>query len=295
MDLATIEEIRQVKYRYLRCVDLKRWDELAEVFTPDATVDYGTPVYGKPLKIAGRDEIVGFLRAKLGPDMITVHRAGQPEITVDGDTASGTWSFEDTVIATEHRIVIVGAAFYQDRYERGEDGRWRIAHTGYVRTYEAMLSLDDLPSFRLTAKPATGGTGADEAGVAGGVEVTNVIDRSGVTNEAVADNGASVSDGAEVAHPAVRGRGGGGREDHRGGRAYRPPRTWQRGTSTWPAASRRRCGWPGPTSATSRTSCSRPARTPRWAWTTPTPCTCTRTSVTTPSTWSPGGAGGRPT
>ena len=163
MDLATIEEIRQVKYRYLRCVDLKRWDELAEVFTPDATVDYGTPVYGKPLKIAGRDEIVGFLRAKLGPDMITVHRAGQPEITVDGDTASGTWSFEDTVIATGHRIVIVGAAFYEDRYERGADGRWRIAHTGYVRTYEAMLSLDDLPSFRLTAKLADGAVGAGAA------------------------------------------------------------------------------------------------------------------------------------
>ena len=56
------------------------------------------------------------------------------------------------MIATEHRIVIVGAAFYQDRYERGADGRWRIAHTGYVRTYEAMMSLDDLPSFRITAK-----------------------------------------------------------------------------------------------------------------------------------------------
>ncbi len=79
MDLATIEEIRQVKYRYLRCVDLKLWDELAGVFTPDATVDYGTQVYGKPLKLAGRDEIVGFLRDKLGPDMITVHRAGQDE------------------------------------------------------------------------------------------------------------------------------------------------------------------------------------------------------------------------
>ena len=49
-------------------------------------------------------------------------------------------------------MVIKGAAFYQDRYRRGEDGRWRIAHTGYVRTYEAMLSLDDLPSFRITAQ-----------------------------------------------------------------------------------------------------------------------------------------------
>ena len=83
VDLATIEEIRQVKYRYLRCVDLKLWDELAAVFTPDATVDYGTQVYGKPLKLDGRDAIVGFLRKNLGPTMITVHRAGQPEITVD--------------------------------------------------------------------------------------------------------------------------------------------------------------------------------------------------------------------
>ncbi len=152
MDLVTLEEIRQVKYRYLRCVDLKLWDEMAEVVTPDATVDYGTLAYGKPLKISGRDEIIAFLRAKLGPDIVTVHSAGQPEITVDGDLATGTWSFEDTVIATEHRVVIKGAAFYQDRYQRGADGRWRISHTGYVRTYEAMMSLDDLPSFRLTAK-----------------------------------------------------------------------------------------------------------------------------------------------
>ena len=162
IDLATIEEIRQVKYRYLRCVDLKLWDELAGVFTPDATVDYGTQVYGKPLKLAGRDEIVGFLRDKLGPDMITVHRAGQPEITVDGATAAGTWRFSDTVIAAEYRVVIVGSAFYKDRYQRCADGQWRISHTGYTRTYEAMMSLDDLPSFRITAKLGTG----DEADVA---------------------------------------------------------------------------------------------------------------------------------
>ena len=54
MDLVALEEIRQVKYCYLRCVDLKLWDELAEVFTPDATVDYGTMVYGRPHKLAGR-------------------------------------------------------------------------------------------------------------------------------------------------------------------------------------------------------------------------------------------------
>jgi hypothetical protein len=185
MDLVTLEEIRQVKYRYLRCVDLKLWDEMAEVFTPDATADYGTHAYGQPLKITGRDEIISFLRTRLGPDVITVHSAGQPEITVEGDTASGTWSFEDTVIATEHRIVVKGAAFYQDRYQRGADGRWRIAHTGYVRTYEAMLSLDDLPSFRLIAKlevpaaeaPAAAAAAAPVAAAQNGAEVADAAVR----------------------------------------------------------------------------------------------------------------------
>jgi ketosteroid isomerase-like protein len=152
MDPTTLEEIRQVKYRYLRCVDLKLWDEIGDTFTEDATVDYGTKAYGKPLRMSGRDEIVAFFRTSLGPEILTVHAAGQPEITVEGDTATGIWSFQDTVIATRYRVVVSGAAFYHDRYRRGGDGRWRIAHTGYVRTYEATMSLDDLPSFRLIAK-----------------------------------------------------------------------------------------------------------------------------------------------
>ena len=151
MDLAVLEEIRQLKYRYLRCVDQKLWDEMAELFTEDATVDYGTHVYGKPLKLGGRGEIIAFFRAKLGPEIITVHAAGQPEITVDGDQATGCWRFEDTVIATEWKVVIGGAAFYEDRYRKCDDGKWRISHTGYVRIYESTQSFDDLPSWKLTA------------------------------------------------------------------------------------------------------------------------------------------------
>jgi hypothetical protein len=151
VDLIALEEIRRLKYRYLRCVDLKRWDEFADTLTADATANYGTPVYGEPLNLTGREEIVAFMRDKLGPEIITVHFASQPEIDIDGDEAAGTWAFQDTVIATEHRVMIQGAAFYEDRYQRGADGAWRIRHTGYVRTCEAMLSLDDLPHFQLTS------------------------------------------------------------------------------------------------------------------------------------------------
>src|ERR1022692_1417993 len=154
MDLVALEEIRRVKYRYLRCVDLKLWDEIVDVFTPDATADYGTPSAGRPLQLGSRDEIVTFLRDSLGPRIITLPAPGQPEIDIDGETATGIWRFEDTVIATEYRLVIVGAAFYEDRYRREGDGRWRIAHTGYVRIYEATMSLDDLPGLKLTANRA---------------------------------------------------------------------------------------------------------------------------------------------
>jgi hypothetical protein len=151
MDLVELEKIRMLKYRYLRCMDLKLWDEFEDVFTEDATADYGTPSAGRPLKLGSRDEILNFLRDSLGNDIITLHAAGQPEIQIDGEAASGTWRFEDTVIATEFNVVITGAAFYEDRYRRGEDGIWRIAHIGYERIYEATMSLDDLPSWKLPA------------------------------------------------------------------------------------------------------------------------------------------------
>ena len=151
MDLAELERIRQLKYRYLRCVDLKLWDEIGEVFTPDAVADYGTPAMGKPLLLTCRDAIVAFLRDNMGPGIISLHAAGQPEIEIDGDTAAGIWRFTDTVIATEFKVVIAGAAFYEDSYARGADGEWRISRTGYTRIYESSMSLDDWPSWRLTA------------------------------------------------------------------------------------------------------------------------------------------------
>ena len=146
MDLVALEEIRQVKYRYLRCVDLKLWDDLAEVFTPDATVDYGTMVYGQPLTLAGRDEIVAFLRDKLGPDMITVHSAGQPEITVDGDEASIETQFITFDVAgapkpeggwpagtfgAQGAIKPIESGYYRFAFRR-TGGTWRIRHQDVI-------------------------------------------------------------------------------------------------------------------------------------------------------------------
>ncbi|MBF6210331.1 nuclear transport factor 2 family protein [Nocardia puris] len=149
MDLAAVEAIRQLKYRYFRTLDLKAWTEFADTLTEDAIGRYGTRALGEPLVLDGRAAITAFLRENLGPDVITVHIANHPEITVDGDTATGSWAFEDTVLATAYGVEIRGAGYYTDRYRREDDGVWRIAETGYRRIYEASRSLADTPSHRL--------------------------------------------------------------------------------------------------------------------------------------------------
>ncbi|MDP9117522.1 MAG: nuclear transport factor 2 family protein [Actinomycetota bacterium] len=147
MDLVELELIRQLKYRYLRNLDLKQWDEFGQTLTVDVTASYGDR-----LSFSGREDVVAYMRQALGAGaIITVHQCHHPEITVDADSATGRWYLEDKVIITDHRLMLTGAAFYDDTYRRCEDGKWRIAKTSYIRSYEAMQSLDDTPSWSLTA------------------------------------------------------------------------------------------------------------------------------------------------
>lgn len=142
--MTDIDEIKQLKYQYLRCVDLHLWDELAETLADDVTASYGAR-----LSYDSRDAVVRGLAEQMTADVLTEHRVTHPEITVDGDTATGRWYLQDRVIVPAFSTMIIGAAFYDDAYER-RDGRWVITRTGYDRTYEAMMDLKDIPSFQLT-------------------------------------------------------------------------------------------------------------------------------------------------
>lgn len=143
--LLEIEAIRQLKYRYLRHLDCKEWDDFAACFVAEATADYGG------LAFDSRRAIVDYMRTNVGPGVVTLHQAHHPEITVAADRARGRWYLEDRVLVPEHRFVLEGAAFYTDDYVRTDDG-WRILRTSYVRTYEATWSTDDVPSFKV-ARP----------------------------------------------------------------------------------------------------------------------------------------------
>jgi hypothetical protein len=137
-----LEQIKQLKYRYLRTLDLKLWDEFTECFVPEVTGDYAGLVF------ENRDALVGYMRENLGEGLISMHHAHHPEITVDGDEATGRWYLEDRVIVPAFQFVLEGAAFYSDRYVRTSEG-WRVSHTGYKRTFEVSMSTADLPSWKL--------------------------------------------------------------------------------------------------------------------------------------------------
>ncbi|HYB39913.1 MAG TPA: nuclear transport factor 2 family protein [Mycobacterium sp.] len=137
--IADIAAIKQVKYRYLRGLDTKHWDEFADTLTEDVKGDYGSSI-GEELHFTNRTDLVDYMRSALGPAVISEHRVTHPEITVTGDTASGTWYLQDRVIVPDLNFMLIGAAFYHDRYRR-TGGGWKISATGYDRTYEATMSL----------------------------------------------------------------------------------------------------------------------------------------------------------
>ena len=149
VDLQEIEAIKRLKYRYMRCIDEKRWDEVAECFTEDASAAYSGDKYA----FTGRDAIMKFLVDSMDRDSFhSSHRIGQPEIDLtSATTATGIWALEDTVIDTQFEITLRGAAFYRDEYVK-IDGRWKIHSTGYQRTFEEIESRKDNPSLRLTQR-----------------------------------------------------------------------------------------------------------------------------------------------
>jgi hypothetical protein len=134
-DLVEHELIKRLKYRYVRCLDLKLFDEVGDCFVEDATASYGGGAY----TFEGRDAIVDFLRRSMGStSMLTSHKVHHPEIELRGPAeASALWALEDTVLLNDFALTVRGAAYYTDEYVK-VDGEWRIRHTGYKRVFEEL-------------------------------------------------------------------------------------------------------------------------------------------------------------
>ena len=141
-DADAIEAIKRVKYRYLRALDTKHWDDFEDTLTEDIIGDYGSSL-GKEHHFTNRRELVEYMRTSMPAGVITEHRVTHPEITIDGEVAEATWYLQDRVIVPEYNFMLFGAGFYHDRYRNTPDG-WKICATGYDRTYDVSQSVEGL-------------------------------------------------------------------------------------------------------------------------------------------------------
>jgi hypothetical protein len=142
--LAAIAEIQALKANYFSGMDLKRWDELAPLFTQDAVFDVrGALEMPKPEAaydaepvITGNLAIARHLSTALGP-LISVHQGFSPAITIlSPTTARGTWAMSDILVFPDGKPfnTFHGYGYYFDTYRR-EAGRWRIAELKLRRLY----------------------------------------------------------------------------------------------------------------------------------------------------------------
>ena len=95
-DLEELEAIKRVKYKYLRCIDTKSFDELAECFTEDAEAAYDKGRYSATGREAVLEFLVGALKRE---DVASMHNVHCPELEITSSaTAKGTWYLHDYVV-----------------------------------------------------------------------------------------------------------------------------------------------------------------------------------------------------
>lgn len=132
-------EISDLLTRYTQVVDLRRWEDLGEVFAEDATADY-TPTGG----VSGDYRtVMAWLDRALAPWPVNLHVIGNLTVTLDGDRATCRSYFiapmaVGTVGAQQS---VINGGLYDDVLVRTPAG-WRIAH----RTCTTTVMVGELPA-----------------------------------------------------------------------------------------------------------------------------------------------------
>jgi hypothetical protein len=137
-----VEAIKALKARYFRLMDLKDWDGLAGVFTPDVVIDMTEEGSGSGV-ITTVAAYLPFLRANI-ETVTTVHHGHMPEITLTSDsTATGVWAMEDKLWWPEGSPIVHlhGYGHYHETYEKS-GGEWRIKTLKLTRLHREFVLAD---------------------------------------------------------------------------------------------------------------------------------------------------------
>ncbi|WP_101756973.1 nuclear transport factor 2 family protein [Oceanicoccus sp. KOV_DT_Chl] len=117
-------EIQDLLYHYADIIDQKKFDQLRDVFTEDAFIDYS--VYGGAK--GNREEIIAFLKEAMTIFPNTHHMNANVQITVDGDVGTGRvmcFNPQEMNLGETTETFMLGL-WYVDKYQRTEAG-WRMS------------------------------------------------------------------------------------------------------------------------------------------------------------------------
>lgn len=146
--LLTIEEIRQLKARYYRCMDTKDWEGLSLVFAPDAVFDLRqvnsvrnpltgefSPPFGDETDVyRGHAAVLKMIRDAVS-HLVTVHHGHMGEIEITDEAhARAIWAMEDIIRGAPGAspLILQGWGHYHDTYVRLARG-WAIETTRITR------------------------------------------------------------------------------------------------------------------------------------------------------------------
>src|SRR4051812_16430117 len=135
--LVAIEDIKQLKYRYYRFLDMRDWESFKTVWTEDAVMDVNSEhriLNTEEGLYHGPEAITRFARKAIG-EGTTIDHAIMPEIDIlSSTTARAIWVQEDRVTwpANHPNRSLHGHGHEHETY-RKIDGQWRIASTKLVR------------------------------------------------------------------------------------------------------------------------------------------------------------------
>jgi hypothetical protein len=139
--LSTTEDLRRLMARYVRYADHQRWQDRANLFTPDGTFTPRKPDGSVWMRMEGREGIAATVGAGGGPGVTLVHHLFSDEIDVDSATAAhGVWAMEDIITRPEDADVsedipfrgMHGFGHYHARFVR-TNGSWYIAELTQTR------------------------------------------------------------------------------------------------------------------------------------------------------------------
>jgi hypothetical protein len=126
-------EIQQLLISYSEAIDRRSFDELDDVFVPDAYIDYRATG-----GIEGRYPQIKEWLADVLPTYFSgyAHMLGLPAIRLTGDTATArTFCFNPMVFAGDNPATMLIGIWYDDEYVRTGDG-WRMSRRVEIKCFD---------------------------------------------------------------------------------------------------------------------------------------------------------------